>query len=234
MITGIIAALPEELSTLTSDKPKKGCCHVIAENILIIQSGAGPKNAEQAAEQLLDQGAERLISWGCAAALAPGLRPGNLTLPEQLISDDLESIDIRSPWLAEIQALLNALTPVAHISLASSNTLVATSKDKKQLHRKTGAAALDMESVAIAKVAKAHRIDFLAIRSIADPADMSLPKAVAHALDPDGEVNIAKLLNYLIKHPLELPSLIQLGRHFHASQKTLKQAASIWLPSIVN
>lgn len=234
MITGIIAALPEELSTLTSDKPKKGCCHVIAENILIIQSGAGPKNAEQAAEQLLDQGAERLISWGCAAALAPGLRPGNLTLPEQLISDDLESIDIRSTWLAEMQALLNPLTPVAHISLASSKTLVATSKDKKELHRKTGAAALDMESVAIAKVAKTRRIDFLAIRSIADPADMNLPKAVTHALDQDGEVNIAKLLNYLIKHPLELPSLIQLGRHFHASQKTLKQAASIWLPSIVN
>ncbi len=234
MITGIIAALPEEISTLTSTKPKKGCCHVIAEHILIIQSGAGPKNAKQAAEELLDQGAERLISWGCAAALAPDLRPGDLTLPELLISDDLESIDIRSPWLAEMQVLLNPLNPVAHISLASSKTLVATSKDKQELHRKTGAAALDMESVAIAKVAKARRIDFLAIRSIADPADMSLPKAVAHGLDPDGEVNIAKLLNYLIKHPLELPSLIQLGRHFHASQKTLKQAASIWLPSIVN
>ena len=234
MITGIIAALPEELSTLTSAKPKKGCCLVIAEHILIIQSGTGPKNAEQAAKQLLHQGAERLISWGCAAALSPDLRPGDLTLPEQLISDDLESIDIRCPWLTEMQALLKPLNPASHISLASSNTIVATSKDKQDIYRKTGAAALDMESVAIAKVAKAHRIDFLAIRSIADPADMNLPKAVAHALNQDGEVNIAKLLNHLIKHPLELPSLIQLGRHFHASQKTLKRAASIWLPSIVN
>lgn len=234
MITGIIAALPEELSTLTSAKPEKGCCHVVTDNLLIIRSGAGPKNAALAAERLLDQGAERLISWGCAAALDPSLRPGDLTLPERLIADDCDIIDIRSAWLTETQQQLSALTPIPNCLIAASNDLVATDTDKQALHRETGAAALDMESVAIAKIAKAHRIDFLAIRSIADPADMSLPKAVVHALNSDGEVEMTKLLIHLLKHPLELPSLVQLGRHFHAAQQTLKQVASTWLPSVAN
>lgn len=235
VITGIVTALPEEFNTLTSVRPEKGCCHFVSDKIVIIQSGAGPENAGQCAEKLIEEGrAERLISWGCAGALSPDLGPGNLVLPEQILTEESEILDIRSSWLTEMRQLLDSLNPIPNSSLAASKELIASREQKTALHRITGASALDMESAAIAKVARSHHIDFLAVRAIADPAGMSLPNAVAHALNQDGEVEIAKLLTYLLKHPIELPGLIRLALHFHASRKTLKQAASIWLSSIVH
>jgi len=83
-----------------------------------------------------------------------------------------------------------------------------------------------MESVAIAKVAKLHRIDFLAVRAIADPITMDLPKAVSYAIDENGEVMLSKLLYYLLLHPGDLPGLIRLGLYFHSAKNTLKRVAN--------
>ena len=85
MITGIVVALPEELTTLTSIKIDKGCCRFIADKLLVVYSGAGPINAQSAAELLVAEGATRLMSWGCAAALSASLKPGDLILADKLI-----------------------------------------------------------------------------------------------------------------------------------------------------
>jgi hypothetical protein len=82
-----------------------------------------------------------------------------------------------------------------------------------------------MESVAIAKVAKAHALPFLAIRAIADPVTMDLPVAVSHAFNQQGDVELGKLLRFLLTHPLELKGLITLGQHFSAAKKTLSFVA---------
>ncbi len=88
MITGIVVALPEELTTLTSKKIDKGRCVFIADKLLVAYSGAGPVNAQAAAELLASKGATRLISWGCAAALSETLKPGDLILADKLIDAD--------------------------------------------------------------------------------------------------------------------------------------------------
>lgn len=226
MITGIVAALPEEISTLTAQKIGKGCCQFIAPDILLAYSGAGPDNAKTAAEQLMAKGAERLISWGCAAALDEKLAPGDLTLVDQLVSEQNEQLNIQSSWLAESRRILRELLPDPPCTrLAESQAIVTSASDKKNLQQLTNASVLDMETVAIAKVALQNNVSFLAIRAIADPVDMDLPKAVAHSLNAGGEVILPKLLTYLLRHPSELPGLIKLGLHFMAAQKTLKQAA---------
>ena len=226
MITGIVVALPEEIGTLTAQKIGKGCREFIAPHILLACSGAGPRNAQAAAELLLTQGAKRLISWGCAAALAEDLAPGDLTLVNALISERNEHLEIQSTWLAEARLILRGLLPDFPCAcLAESNKVVASATDKRNLRQRTKAAVVDMETVAIAKVALQNSIPFLAIRAIADPLDMDLPKAIAHSLSGEGEVIRPKLLAYLMRHPGELPGLIKLGLHFQSAQKTLKQAA---------
>ncbi|MGR9052757.1 MAG: phosphorylase family protein, partial [Gammaproteobacteria bacterium] len=109
--------------------------------------------------------------------------------------------------------------------LAESKALVVDSSGKAQLHRQTGADVLDMETVAVAKVALERNVPFLAVRAIADPVNMSLPLAVVHALNGDGEVELPRLFSYLLRHPGELPDLIRLGRYFNSAKKTLKQTA---------
>ena len=74
MITGIVVALPQELDTLISKKLVKGQCVSLTKTMLLAYSGAGANNAEAAARLLITQGATRLISWGCAAALSPNLQ----------------------------------------------------------------------------------------------------------------------------------------------------------------
>lgn len=225
MITGIVVALPEELSTLTSKKIDKGCCVVIGEALILAYSGAGADNARLASELLIKQGATRLISWGCAAALSASLKPGDLVLADTLIDADGIQIGVHPEWLDFSQSLLSTQLKLHSGRLAESLTLVASADDKKQLHSQTGAIALDMESVAIAKVARQHNAPFLAIRAIADPADMDLPKAVSHSMNDEGDIVLAKLLAFIALHPAELPGLIKLGLHFHAAKNTLKSVA---------
>lgn len=225
MITGIVVALPEELSTLTSKKIDKGCCVFISDAIVLAYSGAGANNARSASELLIAQGATRLISWGCAAALSETLKPGDLVLADTLINAEGAQIGIDTAWHSYSKKLLSASLKVHTGGLAESLTIVATGQDKKHLHVQTGAVALDMESIAIAKVARQNKLPFLAIRAIADPVNMDLPKAINHSLNNEGDIVLGKLLLFIALHPAELPGLIKLGLYFNAAKNTLKLVA---------
>jgi adenosylhomocysteine nucleosidase len=228
VITGIVVALPEELTTLTSKKIDKGCCLFMVDRLLVAYSGAGRENAQSAAELLVAKGATRLISWGCAAALSASLKPGDLVLADELF--DAEGCRdakfcVSTEWHSYVKKLLLSDIIVHTGCLAESKNIVSSSKDKKQRQSITGAVALDMESVAIAKVAKQHELPFLAIRVIADPVNMNIPLAINYSLNDRGEIVLGKLLLYLFLHPAELPGLIKLGLHFHAATNTLKSIA---------
>lgn len=232
MIAGIVVALPEELVTLAkfpgfSGKPRlpKGSYRLIAENLLIAYSGAGPSNARAMAEILVANGATSLISWGCAAALSDTLKAGDLILADELIDVNHQIVNFESAWQKyALKQLLQDLV-VRTGSLVESEVIVSLSQDKQKLNSKTGAIALDMESIAIAKVASQNHLPFLAIRAIADTVYMDLPQAIKYALNSQGDVVIAKLLINLAMHPTQLPELIKLGFCFSAAQKTLKLVA---------
>jgi hopanoid-associated phosphorylase len=236
VITGIVVALPEELDTLTARQPgfkggkkiAKGECLFINPDLAVVYSGAGPCNAKAAAEQLVSQGAERLISWGCAAALSAALRPGALVLADDLISEngrrDANSC-VSQTWRAHVKGLLSAMVPVYQGALVESARLVASSNEKHRLHAQTGAIAVDMESLAIARIASRRQKAFLAIRAIADPVEMDLPKAVSYSLSEQGEVVLRRLILHLLRNPVELPGLVSLGLDFNVAKKTLKTVA---------
>jgi adenosylhomocysteine nucleosidase len=233
VITGLVVALPQEIDTLTTRKVVKGHVVSLSKNLLLAYSGAGAENAETATKLLIQQGTNRLISWGCAAALSPNLQSGNLVLADGLISSDNEIISLDSVWYKQVKTALEKLSLenktrfVLHTGdLLESKILVAKSSDKQQLYQQTRAIALDMESVSAAKVAQIHKLPFLAIRAIADPVSMDLPEAVNVALNAQGDVEILKLLKFLFTHPKELSGLITLGQQFSAAKRTLKTVAS--------
>ena len=228
MITGIVVALPEELTTLTSNSIKRQGYAFIADNLLVAYSGAGPINAQLSAELLVAKGATRLISWGCAAALSGLLKPGDLVLADNLVDAEGRrdaKFCVSTDWHSYVKNLLSLSFIVHTGSLAESKSIVLSSKDKQQLHAITGAVALDMESVAIAKVAERYALPFLAIRVIADPLNMDLPQAINYSLNDRGDIVLGKLLLFIAMHPAELPGLIKLGLHFNAARKTLKAIA---------
>jgi hypothetical protein len=132
---------------------------------------------------------------------------------------------IESEWRNHAENQLLNYLPVHSGCLAESELIVSMSKDKIKLRSQTGAIALDMESIAIAKVAELHNLPFLSIRAIADPVSMDLPGSVNYALNNQGNIVLSKLLFHLACHPFELPALIKLGLYFNAAKNTLKLVA---------
>lgn len=224
MSCGIIVALPEELQTLTRRKLARGEWLSLGNDVLLAYAGAGPDNAERAAWQLIEQGADRLISWGCAAGLNPQLRPGHLVIAEQVLFEE-QSLESDKRWTHKLRCRLSQKLVVSGGTLQTESRIVASSAEKKALHGRTGADALDMESAAIASVAAAANLPCLVLRAIADPVETSLPQAVVRALDEHGQVRLGRLLQHLLLHPWEVRALIRLGWHFRAAQKTLKIVA---------
>jgi len=225
VITGIVVALPEELATLTSKRIDKGHCVFIADKLLVAYSGTGAKNAVAATELLISKGATQLVSWGCAAALSPALKPGDLVLADTLIDVDDTAIMVNRSWHDYAKNLLMPFIKVKTGKLTESLTIVSSGKEKQQLQLITEAIALDMESIAIAKTAEKKALPFLAIRAIIDPANMDLPRAISYAVNAEGDISLSRLLLFLALHPTELPGLIRLGFYFNAAKATLKRVA---------
>ncbi len=224
MITGIIVALPEEIGSLTHQKINKGECISLNNNTLLTLAGTGPENADKASLLLIAKGAKRLISWGCAAALNDNLKPGDLIIPDQLLSEKQQTLSIASLWSQYVQKQLASLNPHTDL-LVESSKIVGESTNKRSIQKQSKGIALDMESVAIAKTALQHNLPALVIRCIADPVSMSLPKSISYAQNNQGEIILTKLLGYLLTHPTELPGLIKLGLHFKAANNKLKLVA---------
>ena len=224
MLTGIIIALAEEISSLTDQKIVKGECISLNDKTLLTLAGTGPENAHKASQLLIDKGAERLISWGCAAALSDSLKPGDLVIANQLLSEKKQTLSITSPWSRYVQQLLTSLNPHPDL-LVESSCIVGESTDKKSIQQQSGGIALDMETIAIAQAALQHKLPVLVIRSIADPVSMNLPKSISYAQNEQGDIVLSKLLRYLLTHPADLPGLIKLGLHFNAAKNKLKLVA---------
>lgn len=220
--TGIVVALPEELSTLTSARIDKGHCAIVADNLVVALSGAGPYNAARTAGLLIEQGARRLLSWGCAAALEPKLQPGDLVLADSLYARDKKRIHCDPDWIEQTARILRHIEQLRIGGLACSASIVSTHTDKQTLYEQTRAIAVDMESYAVAETARRAAIPCIALKAVADPAATDLPEAVVHALNPQGEIDKIRLFGHILTHPFELPGLIALGKQFYTARNSLK------------
>jgi adenosylhomocysteine nucleosidase len=118
-------------------------------------------------------------------------------------------------------------------SLLTVDRVATTAADKRSLAAAFGAIALDMESAAVAAVAREHGVPFLAVRAIADPEDFALPAAVLKATDARGIVRRSVLLGHLLLHPSELSSLLRLASHFRAALGALRHAADALGPDML-
>jgi adenosylhomocysteine nucleosidase len=175
--------------------------------------GGLPAGAAAAAERLLAQGASALISFGVCGGLDPALRPGALVVPRAVLSrhgrhrTDAALSAALGGWSAD---LLFAGDAAAVDPAAKSKYLAAS-----------GAAAIDLESGAVAAVATRNNIPFAVLRAVCDPAEAGLPPAALAALDAAGAVSVWAVAASLLRQPGQLPSLIALGRAAGAARAAL-------------
>lgn len=214
---GVVVALPAEARTLA---------HRCPSNFEIIVSGPGPARAADGATRLVAGGVRALLSWGTSGALAPALRPGRILLATEVHDDAGRWFASDAQWLRRAADELAPLAPVAARS-ATTAAPVSTGGAKRRLGQDTGCAAVDMEAAAVAGVASARGLPFLAVRSIVDPVDCELPHCVLSSLRPSGAAHLPALLAGLLRRPWEVAGLVRLAIHFNTALRALRDAAHL-------
>jgi adenosylhomocysteine nucleosidase len=187
----------------------------------------GGAAAARSAKALIEAGATALASWGMAGGLDPALAAGTIFLPSEVISPDGAALATAHDWCERLGAALAAQRPVTTGRLLTSRTAIATPADKATLFRETGAAAVDMESLAVAEVARSHQLPFIAVRVIVDSAADALPQAVTAAADKEGHLQVWRLIGALARTPADLAPLLRLARRYRAANRSLAAVARV-------
>jgi adenosylhomocysteine nucleosidase len=180
----------------------------------LVEIGGGTaEGAQAAAHRLIAQHVTVLVSFGLAGGLDPLLRPGDIIVPDAVVT--------RGHCIAT-SAAFNARFggPTPHW-LLGADRIAASSEDKRRMWLGTGCAAVDLESGAVALTADAEGIPFAVLRAICDPAGRDLPPAALAALDGRGAIGIARVIASVIAIPWQIPSLLALARDATAARQAL-------------
>jgi adenosylhomocysteine nucleosidase len=194
---------------------------LLGEGSLLALSGIGRAAAAAAAQSLIDAGVSALMTFGMAGGLDPALKPGSVVIPCELLASDGARYVANPAWREQVAAAISPLRAVTEGNLLTSTHAIETPADKAAAFRATGAAAVDMESAAVAAIAAQHNLPFIAVRVIVDTAADMLPRAVV-AASKAGRVRLARLIGGLILAPREIGSLVRLAQRYRIAMRSLR------------
>jgi hypothetical protein len=119
-------------------------------------------------------------------------------------------------------------------TIVGAEEIIQHPREKIQLHKETGATAVDMESHIAAAYAASVGLPFAAVRVINDPASRSLPALALNALKPNGDICPRKVLRGVARKPSVIPSLMRTAHDFNRAIATLRRCRSLLLDGSVS
>jgi adenosylhomocysteine nucleosidase len=192
-------------------------------------AGGGSAPALVAAlEREVARGAAAIISFGIAGGLAEDLRCGTWIVASGIVTPS-RRWPCDAAWVRNLAERL----PGARVAeLAGVDAPVTAPAAKRDLHRATGAAAVDTESHIAAALSAAHGLPFAALRVVADDARRSLPPAAAVALAPGGRINLGAVLCSLARMPAQIPSLLRTASDARIALRALSRGRRFLGPGL--
>jgi len=170
-------------------------------------------------EAAAKRGAAGIISFGIAGGLAPDLNAGDWVVGSGVRTEQGHFPTDRG-WA---RALLEVLPSAVHAEIVGTDTPVAEPSEKRRLHLRTGAVAVDTESHVAARIAAAHRIPFAACRAVIDPAHSLLPPAAMYGLRHDGTADVFAVLRSVVRQPSQLPALTRTALDARTAASALRR-----------
>ena len=182
--------------------------------IEVLHTGVGEKVCRERVEKFLkNQQFEFLISAGFAGALNDQLHPGDL-----LLARNFSTVD-----LTERQSFSSL--PIRTADLLTLPALIDSSKERNEIARSTGAAAVDMETEFIARACAERGIPLLSLRVITDTPREPFPAPPKVLFDIERQrTHLPKLARFLLAHPNKIPRLIEFARRIARARKILANA----------
>jgi len=188
---------------------------VAGPGVLVMCRGTNT-NAE-VLPRAMRNGCRGIISFGVAGGLVPDLVPGDCVVASEVV-DFRGSHRTDAAWSRK---LLKMVPSARHAPIAGVNTVVSDPADKRKLHAATGAAAVDMESHLVARLADLHGLSFAAVRVIVDPADRMVPPAARLAMAPGGGTDLSSMLWEIAARPSQLAALLRIAADAYAARIAL-------------
>ncbi|NIP37956.1 MAG: hypothetical protein GWO07_02805 [Candidatus Dadabacteria bacterium] len=174
-----------------------------SQNVYIIQSGVGIKNARIAASYAINNlKSEKVYITGVAGALDSDLKIGDVVVGDRVFSLQKD----RSIKLEIINDTESCRFKTGGI--LTHNRFVNTSLDKHELHLKSQAVVVDMETWGAAEVCEKLNIPLYAVRSVSDLLTDNLPD-LGYIYNTSGRLNKTKSAIYFSKSPYLLYKYIE-------------------------
>jgi adenosylhomocysteine nucleosidase len=213
----IIAAMPGELKPLVRGWPHSARNGVQfwaqrneEEEWIAACAGAGLDAATRAFAAIEDGGpVDLMFSVGWAGALTPECKPGEAY-------NVAGAIDVRTGerFLCDAGA--------GEFWLATSPK-VADEAEKRRLASTYKATLVDMEAVAIARLAAMRGIPFYCVKGVSDGFDEKLPD-LNRFLAPDGRFQTVRFVLYALIRPWYWPALVQMGENSKKASQSIAES----------
>lgn len=186
----------------------------------------GAPSAALAARELVEQGVRALMSWGTCGALVSALHPGTVVVPRTVLNGNGVAYPVEPEWRNRLcrQIIIEGL-PISVGHLLSVERPIMRVADKASAHAVTAAVAVDMESAAVAEVAAAAELPFLALRAVVDCANQALPEVVLSGCDIYGRPRKLAWLAAITLHPIQAFQLAELAKSFSAAKQSLRRVS---------
>ena len=210
---GIVTGLPAEARVAAG-----------GGDVRVLCSGSSPERARTHAQTLAAWDAAGLASFGVAGGLDPGLRPGTVVLATEIVGPDGRRLGIDEDWADRLATTLPPAVPVVRAPVAGADAPVADAAAKAALGAASGAAAVDLESHAVAEAG----LPVVAIRAIADPATRDLPASALALLG----ASRGRAFGELCRRPGELPALAALALDYRRALAALRRAVATSGPDL--
>lgn len=192
---------------------------------LIACSGADADRAHRLAAEMVARGATALVSFGLAGGLTPGLKAGTLLLASGVVLPDGSERPVSPAWRAAVLARAQAAgVSLSGGRIAGVRRMAATPAEKRALAERSGSAAVDMESAAVALAAREAGLPFLVLRAVADPPDADVPPWALAGVGDDGRLRLFRIAAGLLRDPRSLPAALRLARDGQAGLSALRGA----------
>lgn len=190
--------------------------------IAAVESGAGRKRAERATHALLDAHQPQwMLSVGFAGALNDRLKIGDIVVADRIVPADAPAPADQAGLKIDIKMPADESRGLYVGRLATATHIVQTVAEKRGIAERTGALAVDMESLAVAEVCRARKARFIAVRAISDDCTADLPNEVLTVLGGTGSVRAGAIVGALWKRPSSYKDLWALRQNANAASDRL-------------
>ena len=190
--------------------------------------GGDGHNLATSLARAMAAGCGGLISFGVAGGLAPDLKPGTCVIGSAILDDEgQQETDAR--WASR---LMKIIPDAVHGPIVGVREPIAHASAKRDLHKQTGAIAVDMESQVVARAAARHGVPLAAIRVVVDPVERTIPRSALAGTRPDGTIDPLAVVRSLMRYPRDLAGLIRMSLDARAARATLVRGSALLGPGL--